>query len=368
MAYKTGKSERWFAIFGAAALLAAGCGGAPDPAKPTESPSSQPAKSAAEESPREPATLEQATKVLNLQTFPVPDGVKLLHKAVGAVSYETKDPTKKAFEFASKHLTEAGWKQQPDARVEDAYAQASFTREGFFATISASPTGDGETLVSIHNYGNVPASQAPAPADLTSEYSFPHTAGFVTKTAKIPETAEAIHKLLVSKGWQPYGGHKYDQKFSAGQSMNFKRNAIMLQVSVTTHENRPGETMVQYTMKQLSSDLPAPSTAAADSLHYSDRDQRLTFDTPDKTDDVANFYRETLGKQGWKPTTEPKGLTNMSLIFRNPAKDMIMLDVKGSKPPTHVTARYYTAAQVAELDKRIKEREGKDKAKEEEPK
>ncbi len=376
---KTGRDRRRVGVIGLVALLltALGCGRAPAPgdtpqAKPVDTPNAQPVQVTVDETPREPATVDVAAKVLDLRTFPVPEGAKLLGKpTLGALHYEIKDETKKAFELPRKYLTEHGWKELPGARVEDAEARAEFTRDGFVATVSASPTGEntGLILVSIQNYGNVRASQVPVPADLKSEYQGSYTASFVTKTAKVPETADAIRKLLVDKGWTPYGGNTYDSKVSTGQSMEFKRNAILLHVSVSTHENRPGETMIQYSTEVISADLPAPANVNANSLRYFDQERTLTFDTTDKVDNVATFYRETLGKQGWKPVTDPKGVAEMTVFFRNPAKEMIMLKVKGRKSPTRVTVRYYTAAEMTELDRKMKEgdeRKEKEKPKEEE--
>ena len=53
-------------------------------------------------------------------------------------------------------------------------------------------------------------------------YQLPGAAGYVT-TGKVADVANACRKLLIEKGWQPYGGYSYDQKFSAGQEMEFKK-------------------------------------------------------------------------------------------------------------------------------------------------
>lgn len=356
---------RWLT---AALIFALGCGGKgppPDAVVETtveESPGTDtkapPPVSVVPEPPREPATVEAAAKLLDLRKFTLPDGAKPMGRpTLGSLMYEVKDDMKSAFDFASKGLLAAGWKQMPDARIQDTYAMASFTREGFVTTLSAYPSGQGGmSQVSIHNAGNVHAGRLPVPADMKMEYQFPQTAGYATKPAKIPPVADAIQKLFIEKGWQPYGGHAYDTKISAGQSMAFKRNAILVSVSVITHENRPGETMVQYGTKLLSADLPAPANVAANDLRYSDEERTLTFDTQDGVDNVGKFYKEALAKQDWQPTTDPKGLTDMLLIFRNPAKDMIMLDVMGKKKPTHVKVRYYTAAECAEFDKKAEEK------------
>src|SRR5262249_31743195 len=145
------------------------------------------------------------------------------------------------------------------------YAMANFTRDGFVTSVSVSETGDKSGLmhISLHNYGNVSVAKLPGPPDSKAEYQLPSTAGFVT-TKKFEETAEACRKMFIEKGWRPYGGDKYDQKSSAGTSMYFKQNAVVLHVWVSTHENRPGQTMIQYGTNLVSVDLPAPPNVGDD--------------------------------------------------------------------------------------------------------
>ncbi len=371
--------NRLLGFLGACVLLfgSGGCGGKMSDANaPTSNgpgggtPANQPVKfddaSASQavkvdDTPREPASVEEAARLLDLRTFPLLEGPELIGKpTLGRLSYTAKGDTKTVMEFQRKPLTERGWKELPDSQLKAEYALSNFTRDGFVVMVSVSEMSDkpGSVYVSLFNYGNVRPGKQPVAADAKPEYVGPYTASYVT-TAKIAEMAEACRKLLVEKGWQPYGVTSHEDKVSSMNSQKFKRNAILLNVTVSTHENRPGQTMIQYSTAVASADLPAPATADATTLRYDDANASLHFDTTDRVDDVGAFYRETLGKQNWKPTTDPKGLKEMSMVFRNPAKEMIMLDVKALKDVTRVNLRYFSAKFVEELDRRIDAEKGK---------
>ena len=344
------------------AVASTGCGRAPDAAQtqngsdPGAKPSGAQVVTAAQvvtidDTPREPATVEEAARLLDLRTFPTLEDPKFIGKpTLGRLSYEAKAETKAALEFQRKHLTERGWKELPDSQFKPEYAQSNFTRDGFVVMVSVFETSDkpGTVNVSFQNYGNVRPGKQPVAPEAKPEYVGPYGAGYVT-TAKVAEIAEACRKLLVEKGWQPYGAHSHEDKIATMNSQEFKRNAIALHVTVSTHENRPGQTMIQYGTHVLSTDLPAPATADAKTLRYDDQNGTLRFDTTDKADDVAAFYRDTLAKQNWKPTIDQ--LTDNSMVFRNPAKEMIMLDVKAVKDVTRVKVQYFTAKFVEELDR-----------------
>jgi hypothetical protein len=370
---RTNHPNRLLALLGAWAILLGlgGCGGKPSDANappangPTGGPpTSQPVTAAdtsasrpvtVDETPREPATVEEAARLLDLRTIPLLEGPEFIGKpTLGRLSYTAKSDTKTALEFQRKQLTERGWKELPDSQLKAEYALSNFTRDGFVVMVSVSEMSDkpGSVYLSLFNYGNVRPGKQPVAADAKPDYVGPYTAGYVT-TAKVDETAEACRKLLVEKGWQPYGASSHEDKIASMNSQKFKRNAILLNVTVSTHENRPGQTMIQYSTAVASADLPAPASANAKTLRYDDGNQTLQFETADKVDDVGAFYRETLLKQNWKPTTDPKGQKEMSMVFRNPAKEMLMLDIKAWKDGSRVKLQYFSAKFVEELDRAI---------------
>ena len=74
---------------------------------------------AAEDSANEAATVEEAAKVLDLRTLPLPEGAVVpLGRYLGSLNYETKADLKKAFQFQQLLLTKLGWKELPGAMDE----------------------------------------------------------------------------------------------------------------------------------------------------------------------------------------------------------------------------------------------------------
>jgi hypothetical protein len=114
--------------------------------------------------------------------------------------------------------------------------------------------------------------------------------------------------------------------------------------------------MIQYSSQLISSDIPAPQ--GVDDLRYVDEPPELTFATAN-TDAVVEFYRKALAAAGWKSTMDKMVDVDEkpTMIFRNPAKEMITLSVPynygGGK--LGVSVRFQSAAEIAELDRRIKE-------------
>jgi hypothetical protein len=161
-------------------------------------------------------------------------------------------------------------------------------------------------------------------------------------------TADAIRNLFVAQGWVPYG--------KAADSDYFKKNAILATSTVSSAPAQGGKTMIQYSNQLISSDIPAPQ--GVDDLRYVDEPPELMFATANK-DAVVEFYRKALNATGWKSTMEKMVDVDEkpTMIFRNPGKDMLTLSVPynygGGK--LGVSVRFQSAAEIAELDRKIKE-------------
>jgi hypothetical protein len=165
----------------------------------------------------------------------------------------------------------------------------------------------------------------------------------------VAETTEQCRKLLLAKGWQPYG--------QAEGTLWFKQNAVRLTASIASAPAQEGKTSVSFSTEQLSADVPAPAETVQ--LQYADTTKQILFDTKDSEDNIVAFYRQTLGSGGWKPTTEQTnkiGFKNV-LIFLNPAKDMFTLETYPveDEQVLRVTLQHQTAAEVAAIEKRLDE-------------
>src|SRR4030095_1732643 len=103
-----------------------------------------------------PATVEEATKVLDLSTFPVPDGAKPLQSPqVAHLFYLATGDVKTRFEFNRKAFVAQGWKELPNSTVSDQSADAMFARDGFVVSLSVIPFEQNGVSVGVLDPRNV---------------------------------------------------------------------------------------------------------------------------------------------------------------------------------------------------------------------
>jgi hypothetical protein len=295
-----------------------------------------------------PATVEQAAKVLDLATFPLVDGAKPLEvPQVANLFYLATGDVKTAFEFNRKALVGQGWKELPNSSVTDQSASGMFSRSGFVVFVTVTPSGDGSLQVRLLNQGNVKPGKLPVPPNAKPVYVGDSTAMYETEAA-VAATVDACRNLFVAQGWVPYG--------TAGDSAIFKQNANLVTATVSSAPAQGGKTMIQYSNQLISADIPAPQ--GVDDLRYVDEPPELTFATTNQ-DAVVDFYRKALAAAGWKSTMEKMVDVDgkPTMIFRNPAKEMITLAVPydyGSGK-LGVSVRFQSATELAERDRKMKE-------------
>jgi len=296
-----------------------------------------------------PATAEQAAQLLDLSTFPLMDGAKPPDsRHVANLSYVATGDVKKAFEFHRKTLLAQGWKELPNSSVTDQSASATFSRNGFVVSFGIFPNDQaGGLSVMLQNHGNVKLGKLPVPPGTKPVYVGESTAMYFTDAA-VPATADACRNLLLAQGWVLYG--------DAGDSAVFKQNAILVTVTVSSAPAQGGKTMIQYSSELVSADIPAPPNV--ENLHYVDQPPELNFETTANQDAIVDFYRKTLATKGWQSTLDHTVAVDETptMIFRNPAKDMLTLSMAapyGGKLP--ISVRFQSAAEIAELDRKIKE-------------
>ena len=301
------------------------------------------------ESIKGPATAEQASRILDLSTFPLIDGAKPpWPRGIASLSYAAPGDVKAAFEFHRKKLAAQGWKELPNSSVTAQAASGMFSRNGFVVSISAFPNGEpGSLLVTLQNLGNIKPGQLPVPPGVKSVYVGDAVAMYVTEAA-VPATADAVRKLLLAQGWVPYG--------AAGDSTWFKQNAIRINATVSVAPAQGGKTMISYSSELMSADLPAPPDAAE--VRYTDQNKELSFETAADKNAVIAYYRKTLAAAKWESTLDHTVQIDDKdeMIFRNPAKDMLTLTLSSaSDGKLPVSLDFQSAAEIAELDRKIKE-------------
>ena len=276
------------------------------------------------------------------------DGAKSAEsRHVANLSYVAPGDPKKALEFQRKAFGAQGWKELPNSTISDQSASAMFARDGFVVSLSVIPFEATGVAVRLQNLGNVKPGKLPVPPSAKPVYVGEPTAMYDT-TAAVAATAEAIRNLFVAQGWVPYG--------KAGDSDFFKQNAILATSTVSSTLAQGGKTMIQYSNQLISADIPAPPDV--EDLRYVDEPPELTFATTNQ-DAIVDFYRKTLAAAGWKSTMDKMVDVDEkpTMIFRNPAKEMITLAVPydyGSGK-LGVSVRFQSATELAERDRKMKE-------------
>ncbi|MCC6125493.1 MAG: hypothetical protein IT426_11055 [Pirellulales bacterium] len=294
-----------------------------------------------------PATAAEAAKVIDLSTLPLAAGAeKPPIRRIAGLTYQAPGTVKKAYEFHRKQLLERKWKELPGGYASDQSSNGAFARDGFTLSLMVFLSGKAdEAYVTIMNHGNVKLDKLPLPAGAKPLYAGPASAMFVAETP-VKETAEACKKLLLAEGWQPYG--------AAGDTHFFKKNAVALSAFITTAPAQGGKTSIQYGTSLMSVDLPAPAETLQ--LKYSDAPTQLSFDSAATQQEIVDFYRKTLGRSGWKATADAPIKIDFrhELIFRNPGKDLLTLEMSEVEGKSRVLLKYQTAAEVAEIGRLAK--------------
>jgi hypothetical protein len=113
--------------------------------------------------------------------------------------------------------------------------------------------------------------------------------------------------------------------------------------------------MIQYSNQLISADIPVPPNV--EDLRYVDEPPELTFATANQ-DAIVDFYRKTLATAGWKSTMDHMVDVDEkpTMIFRNPAKDMLTLEASGVlRGKLLFSVRFQSGAEIAERDRKRKE-------------
>lgn len=305
----------------------------------------------------EAATIEEATKVLDLRQLSLPPMAEPSgDRQLSSMTYNTAEDPKTAYKFHQDQLVKAGWKELPGTSLDAAYAAGSFQKTGYTLSITTTMISEGKTMVALNNHGNVELSSLPVVKGAESVFANAITAIYSTKEP-VEKVTAATKELLTNAGWTSYGENNLgdEQKI-----FNLKKNAILLNVMISVAPAQNNQTSIMMNVSLMPADLPAP--ADAKELQFTPMFKTLSLQTAMDYDAVGKFYQTELGKKGWKSTApevsvsdddfgRPQGL----MVFRNTAEDMITLNLKKIEDVTDVTVKHQTKAEWKEEEERAKE-------------
>lgn len=296
----------------------------------------------------EPATARQAAAVLDFSEFPLIRPIdEASTQTIARQTYRTIGPISDLAEQLRGKLKEAGCQELPGATFMDAYGAAVYQKDGYTISLSLSPLGQpNEIMVSLANHGNLNLKELPVPDGFKEMYALPNVVAYTSDKA-VEEANAACKKLLMEKGWEPFG--------ETTVSFMLKKNAVILQIMVTASAQGNGST-VQISSELMSVDLPAPPYSGV--LQYSETASNMLFDSEKTQAELIEFFRTSLGELGWSATTENPFKVGFRehLIFRNPEKEYLEIDFQTVEGKTRTRLKYQTAKQFAEMEKRAEEK------------
>ena len=317
------------------------------------------------------ATVEEAARVLDLNTLPLPEAAKVpFGRHLGGLTYETDGDFKSAFQFHQKQLTKLGWKELPGVASQGEYLSANFQKSGFTVSVTTYPNGDPSkpklSMVTLTNLGNVRLSKLPVVKGAKQTFATDANASYTT-TLKTADAVAATSKLLTEAGWEPYGsnGNPPDSEV-----LIFKRNAVRLVAFVGVSPAQKGLVMISYSSTLMSADLPALPNAKE--IGFDEAQKVLQFQTTDSFENVAKAYKQRLAKSGWTAETAELQKSKFAgdqvfgeMRFKNGAKDSLLLQLtENDDGGTKVRMSLRTAADIAAMQKELQAATAKLAAKE----
>lgn len=203
---------------------------------------------------------------------------------------------------------------------------------------AAATAEPGPVATQVLSPAGIDLSKLPVPKGAKKFYADANGAMYVSE-ATVEATEKEVANLLTAEGWTPYG--------SVPGTLDFKKNLVRLMASISAAPAQGGKTMLTYMAEKIAVDLPA--LADAEGLQYSDSTKSVFFDTKTDLAGVEKFYRDVLGKSEWQATTDKpfKAGFKDELIFRNPKKDMLTLQMQEFEGKRRVLLKHMSAEEVA---------------------
>jgi len=315
----------------------------------------EPAAVAEDQAPaevREATTVQQAAQVIDLRDLALPDGAELMGRSeVGNLTYQVPLAVADVVDFYESTLSGQGWQYDPDqGYADDTTASRFYSKNGYALSLSASNLGQGTTMVTLINHGNVDLRALPQMADAETLYQFPNTLGYVSAT-DVAGVVDFTRQELAAQGWQEYTrpntGTSNDPN---SQSLEFKQNGLELSAFISVAPAQGNKTSVQYSTLLLPLDLPEYDDVA--DLEYDKSEPYLSYKTSADIETLADFYRQEMIDLGWIEMPDTATITeNRGAVFfaNEPEQMALMLDVVSGDGSTTATLRQFDTDEIFAL-------------------
>ena len=326
---------RWMMSFALAAGLLSGGSltvqaqgtGKAVPAKAAE----KPPPAAKKTGPAAPASVREATTVVDLRTLATLKEAEFNTHAATRLEGRASADVKPAAEFYLAQLTKLGWKPsvEPNSQmITDDYAQAALEKNGFALALSVMPGRmPGQVTVSVINLGNLDSRELPRVADAKSIYGGRASAMYVTPR-KVADVAAETRKLLKAAGWAEYA-QPFSRKAEIPDQEMFelRQRGVSMTAYISVAPAQKGQTAIQYSTRMLRQELPAPANAEA--LEFDDHRPYLRCQIPGEMQGAIDFFSKALPEIGYSEKRSANATGDGAfLVFRSPEKDVALAELK----------------------------------------
>lgn len=302
-----------------------------------------------------PATVADVLRVLDFAEFPLIDGADSgAQFRLAGVNYTADATVKQAIGRVREKFNERQWSEMSGGYLSAEGGTTSFRREGYLVSVSISALAkSGKVKISMVNRGNLDLKRLPVPKDAKPLYSGPFSEGYASDL-DLEKTAKAVRSLLQSKGWQFFG--------ESGHSLLFRQNAVLLTAEVAPDPDQDGKSVIRLSAELMSVDLPALPDSRE--TRYLDELKSLEFESSAAADEILGFYRAALEKTDYRPTTDKpvEQEQNQVLVFANPRKEQVTLQLAPDGERVKVQLVHRTAAERAALSRQAAEPTVEEKA------
>jgi hypothetical protein len=304
--------------------------------------------------PVTPASLDEATRVIDLRKFPLPDGGKDLYKsaAVGA-SRSGKDLYIRAralsfvlrrsdgaqvAQFCRARLAETGWKLANKPASKD-YFEFTGIKQGFLLSGSVYENrAAGELGVSITNHGNIDSRTLPRFAG--AELKDNDAGRTIYLTDARPEAVLEFTRAELKKGgWREVRDQSgiIDMEPGFPVILRFIQRGIEITTSV---QAKNGKTEVWNSVRLLDVELPIMPEAQGVVQFLGDSDHVHLFYALPTTgpEKVLEFYKKELPAVGWRMRAGTDKIEDgkAKVILESPDKASLRLELLADKQGTAV--------------------------------
>ncbi len=305
--------------------------------------------------PAPPASLEEATRVIDLRKFPIIDGGKDVYKSADDPKPDRgKDLRTSAVEvqyvlrrvdgaqvaqFYRTNLAEAGWKLA-DGHIEPGYFSFTGSKQSFFLSGGVYVNkAAGELIVRITNHGNVDGRTLPRFAGAELMQNDAELMSYRTD-AKPEEVLNFTRAELEKRGWREA---KLPAKFKSKSNPRARLHARFIQrgIHIDTYiEVQEGKTEVRYQVRFLRVELPIMPEVQGD-VEFLDGEKSLLhlfYAVPAAPEKVLEFYRKELPAVGWTIRTGSDTIANgkAKVTLDAPEKESLRLELLEDSQGTFV--------------------------------